>query len=683
MNEPVIEPLNEPEKKPTNWVLYSIAAAVILTVLAIVWKPDGTNTTARPDGATTEQVTVSRDSNNYQLFLQDIDANKIEAVHILADKTIEVKLTVGTIYKVNYPSIGDTNLMNLLSEHKEIKIITEPSENKNSFLMSFGPFIFFVIAIVLISVWQTKKQQKMQKEQMEVQKEAQDKMMGSQNETSSNKAEKFMPGEVPTRFKDVAGVDKSEVTEVLDFLHNPAKYTKLKAKMPRGVLLVGSPGCGKTLMAKAIAGEAGAAFFSISGSDFVEKFVGVGAGRVRSMFKEARDLMAPCIIFIDEIDGVGRSRSSGHNGQTNDEREGTLNQLLKEMDGFAEHPYPIVVVAATNRPDILDAALTRPGRFDRTVTMPALDMKGRAQVLTVHTVDKGMPLAPDVDLDIVARQYTGASGADLANLANEAAMIAVKKCAEWVTMQDFEEAKDKIIMGKPTGNDIMSPKEKRLTAYHEAGHAIVGRLVPGHDPVYKVSILPRGRALGVTVYLPDRERVSLTFKEAEGMIASLYGGRAAEDIIYGSDGVTTGASNDYERATQLISAMITQYGLYSKVLGHQVFATTYGDQLATGLRRLDYSEDVAIKIDQLKRDETDRIYEYSKGILMENREILEVMTEALLKWETIDRPQIDAIMEGKSLENIPEPLGTAGTKDAVAKEQPQVVLEKEEGKEQE
>ncbi|MBS0212794.1 MAG: ATP-dependent zinc metalloprotease FtsH [Proteobacteria bacterium] len=457
-----------------------------------------------------------------------------------------------------------------------------------------------------------------------------------------------MQGEdqVKITFADVAGCDeaKEEVGELVEFLRDPGKFQKLGGKIPRGVLMVGPPGTGKTLLAKAIAGEAKVPFFSISGSDFVEMFVGVGASRVRDMFEQAKK-HAPCIIFIDEIDAVGRHRGAGLGGG-HDEREQTLNALLVEMDGF-EGSEGIIVIAATNRPDVLDPALLRPGRFDRQVVVGLPDVKGREQILQVHM--RKVPLADDVKAAVIARGTPGFSGADLANLVNEAALFAARENARDVRMEHFDRARDKIMMGTERRSLAMSEAEKKLTAYHEAGHAIVGRLVPEHDPVYKVTIIPRGRALGVTMYLPEGDKYSLNKVAIESQLCSLYGGRVAEELVFGNDKVTTGASNDIERATKMARNMVTKWGL-----SDEMGPVTYGeeeDEVFLGrsvTQHNNVSDETARRIDAVVRGILDRAYQRTRELLTANRDKLEVMAQALLQYETIDAVQIDAIMEGRS-----------------------------------
>jgi cell division protease FtsH len=460
-----------------------------------------------------------------------------------------------------------------------------------------------------------------------------------------SKARLLGEDQVGITFADVAGVDeaKAEVAEIVEFLKDPSKFQRLGGKIPKGVLMVGPPGTGKTLLAKAIAGEAKVPFFTISGSDFVEMFVGVGASRVRDMFDQAKK-QAPCIIFIDELDAVGRHRGAGLGGG-HDEREQTLNQMLVEMDGF-EGSEGIIVIAATNRPDVLDPALLRPGRFDRQVVVPLPDVRGRELILKVHM--RKVPLDDDVKPSVIARGTPGFSGADLANLVNEAALFAARANKRVVSMEEFEKAKDKIMMGAERRSMVMSEKEKLNTAYHEAGHAIVGYLVPEHDPVYKVTIIPRGRALGVTMYLPEEDRYSISRQGIESQIASLFGGRIAEEMINGVDGVTTGASNDIERATELARNMVTKWGL-SERLGPLTYSEDDGEVFLgrSVTQHKQVSDDTAHAIDEEVRRIIDSNYSRAKALLEENIEKLHTMAKALVKYETIDDEQIKDIMEGR------------------------------------
>jgi len=471
---------------------------------------------------------------------------------------------------------------------------------------------------------------------------------GGRGAMSFGKSRAKLQGEdqVKVTFEDVAGVEeaKDEVGELVEFLRNPGKFQKLGGHIPRGVLMVGSPGTGKTLLARAIAGEAKVPFFSISGSDFVEMFVGVGASRVRDMFDQAKK-HAPCIIFIDEIDAVGRHRGAGLGGG-HDEREQTLNQLLVEMDGF-EGGEGVIVIAATNRPDVLDPALLRPGRFDRQVVVPLPDIRGREAILKVHM--RKVPICDDVRAKVIARGTPGFSGADLANLVNEAALFAARDNAKSVTQDHLDRAKDKIMMGSERRSMVMSEKEKKLTAYHEAGHAIVGRLVPEHDPVYKVSIIPRGRALGVTMFLPEQDKYSISRLQLDSQLSSLYGGRVAEELIFGIENVTTGASNDIERATSIARNMVTKWGLTEK-LGPLTYSEDE-DEVFLGrsvTQHKHVSDETARLIDMEVRVIIDAAHGRAKHLLEEHNNELHLMADALMRYETIDSDQIDQIMEGQA-----------------------------------
>ncbi len=471
-------------------------------------------------------------------------------------------------------------------------------------------------------------------------------MGGRGGAMSFGKSRAKLQGEdqVKVTFQDVAGCEeaKDDVVELVDFLRNPAKFQRLGGHIPKGILMVGPPGTGKTLLARAIAGEARVPFFSISGSDFVEMFVGVGASRVRDMFETAKK-HAPCIIFIDEIDAVGRQRGAGLGGG-HDEREQTLNQLLVEMDGF-EGNEGIILIAATNRPDVLDSALLRPGRFDRQVVVPLPDLPGREQILKVHM--RKVPVEDDVNPRVIARGTPGFSGADLANLVNEAALFAARQDSQTVRQTHFEQAKDKIMMGAERKSMAMSEDEKRLTAYHESGHAIVGRLVPDHDPVYKVTIIPRGRALGVTMFLPEQDKYSMNRQQLNSQLASLFGGRVAEELIYGKDKVTTGASNDIERASQIARNMVTKWGL-SDTMG-PISYNENEDEVFLGRQVTQHkhvSDETHRQLDKEVRRIIDDAYQTATRILDENRDKLELMTEALMRYETIDVKQIDQIMNG-------------------------------------
>ncbi len=460
-----------------------------------------------------------------------------------------------------------------------------------------------------------------------------------------SKAKTFAENEVKVTLADVAGVDEAreEVGELVEFLKNPDKFRNLGGNIPRGVLMVGPPGTGKTLLARAIAGEAKVPFFSISGSDFVEMFVGVGASRVRDLFKQAKE-KAPCIVFVDEIDAVGRRRGAGLGGG-HDEREQTLNQMLVEMDGF-EGNEGVIVVAATNRPDVLDPALLRPGRFDRQVVVPLPDVQGREAILKLYM--RKVPLGEDADARVIARGTPGFSGADLANIVNEAALFAARDNERLITMKHFERAKDKITMGTERRSMVMTEEDKRLTAYHEAGHTIVGRLVPEHDPVHKVSIIPRGRALGVTLFLPERDRYSASKRFLESQIAALFGGRLAEEIIYGGDSVTTGAQNDIERATAIARDMVTKWGL-SENLGPLAYQEPEGEVFLgqSVTQRKSVSDSTAMRIDEEVRAIVDKNYARARDLLTENMDVLHAMADALMRYETLDADQIDDLMAGR------------------------------------
>ena len=566
---------------------------------------------------------------NYSEFVAEVNAGTIKEVNV-GRESITGTTTEGTEFDVVRPMVEDGGALmrNLLD--KDVEVIGEPVK-RQSIITQLLIASFPVLLIIALFIF--------------FMRNAQSGMGGKGGGPMSfgkSKAKMLGENEIKVTFKDVAGCDeaKQEVVEVVDFLRDPSKFTKLGATIPRGILMVGPPGTGKTLLAKAIAGEAKVPFFSISGSDFVEMFVGVGASRVRDMFEQAKR-SAPCIIFIDEIDAVGRHRGSGTGGG-NDEREQTLNQMLVEMDGFGGNE-GIIVIAATNRPDVLDPALLRPGRFDRQVEVGLPDIRGREQIIKVHM--RKVPLGDNVDAAVIARGTPGFSGADLANLVNEAALYAARGNKRVVNMAEFDAAKDKIMMGAERKTMVMSEQEKEMTAYHEAGHAIVGRMVPEHDPVYKVSIIPRGRALGVTMYLPEQDRVSHSKELLESMISSLYGGRIAEALIYGADKVTTGASNDIERATDIARKMVTHWGLSEK-LGPLLYAEDQNEMYmgGGGSRASNMSDDTAKVIDAEVRLFSDRNYERAEKILKENIDILHSMKDALMKYETIDAKQIDDLM---------------------------------------
>ena len=565
----------------------------------------------------------------YSQFLSDVNAGRVDKVFI-DGSAIAIHLTDGNSAYTYSPEADNGPLIkDLLDNH--VSIEARPPQHQ-SVLMQL--FISWFPMLLLIAVWVFFMRQ-MQGG------------MGGRGAMSFGKSRARLMGEdqVKITFSDVAGVEeaKEEVVELVEFLRDPEKFQKLGGKIPRGVLMVGQPGTGKTLLAKAIAGEAKVPFFTISGSDFVEMFVGVGASRVRDMFEEAKK-RAPCIVFIDEIDAVGRHRGAGLGGG-HDEREQTLNQLLVEMDGF-EGNEGIIIIAATNRPDVLDPALLRPGRFDRHVVVPLPDIRGREQILKVHM--RKAPVADDVNAAIIARGTPGFSGADLANLVNEAALFAARSDKRFVEMEDFDKAKDKIMMGAERKSMVMSEYEKRLTAYHEAGHAIVGRLVPSHDPVYKVSIIPRGRALGVTMFLPEQDRFSASKERVESQISSLFGGRVAEELIFGVDHVTTGAANDIERVTELARNMVTKWGL-SERLGPLAYGEDEGEVFLgrSVTQQKTVSDETAHAIDEEIRRIVDRNYQRSKDLLEANLETLHSMAEALMMYETIDAEQIEEIMHGQ------------------------------------
>jgi cell division protease FtsH len=572
----------------------------------------------------------------YDEFVQLVDNDKVREVKIQDDRVTIEGVTKDNTRFVTY-NPGDSELVNDLINHKVKVTQVPPSSGRNIFL---SLLLNLLPIALLIGVWLYFMRQMQQG--------------GGKGAMSFGRSRAKLLNEDQTKatFADVAGCDeaKEEVAELVEFLRDPGKFQKLGGKIPRGVLMVGPPGTGKTLLAKAIAGEARVPFFSISGSDFVEMFVGVGASRVRDMFEQAKK-HAPCIIFIDEIDAVGRHRGAGLGGG-HDEREQTLNQLLVEMDGF-EGGEGVIVIAATNRPDVLDPALLRPGRFDRQVVVGLPDVKGREQILKVHM--RKVPLADDVEPMVVARGTPGFSGADLANLVNEAALFAARENAKEVRMDHFDRARDKILMGAERRSMAMSEEEKTLTAYHEAGHAIVGRLMPDHDPVYKVTIIPRGRALGVTMYLPEGDRYSYNRTYIESNLCSLYGGRVAEELIFGIDKVTTGASNDIERATKMARNMITKWGL-SDEMGPIAYAEEEGEVFLgrSVSQTKNVSDDTARKIDEVLRGILDKAYGRTTAILSDNLDKLHAMAKLLMQYETIDAPQIDAIMEGRE---PPPPAG--------------------------
>jgi len=599
-----------------NLILWMIIAGVLLTVF------NNINQETRDD------------TINYSEFIREVRAGRVSAVE-LAGINISGVRTDNTQFRSVMPLIGDDQLLPDLWANNVEVAANEPEQQSiwQQLLVASFP-ILIIIALFFFFMRQMQGGGAGGK--------------GGPMSFGKSKAKLLGEDQIKVTFADVAGVDeaKEDVKELVDFLREPDKFQRLGGRIPRGILMVGQPGTGKTLLAKAIAGEAKVPFFSISGSDFVEMFVGVGASRVRDMFDQAKK-QAPCIIFIDEIDAVGRHRGAGLGGG-HDEREQTLNQLLVEMDGFEVND-GVIVMAATNRPDVLDPALLRPGRFDRQVVVGLPDIRGREQILKVHM--RKVPIDDKVKASLIARGTPGFSGADLANLVNEAALFAARSSRRLVSMEEFEKAKDKIMMGAERKSMVMSDKEKRNTAYHEAGHAIVGLLVPEHDPVYKVSIIPRGRALGVTMFLPEEDRYSLNKTTILSQICSLYGGRIAEELTLGKDGVTTGASNDIQRATEMARNMVTKWGL-SEELGPLLYMEDEGEVFlgrSAASQSKSFSSDTAKTIDKEVRKIIDECYGRAKALLEENRDKLEMMKDALLEFETIDADQISDIMSGNKL----------------------------------
>ncbi|HEY1891431.1 MAG TPA: ATP-dependent zinc metalloprotease FtsH [Steroidobacteraceae bacterium] len=587
----------------------------------------------------------------YSTFLNDVKAHQVDSVVFQGDMLYGV-MKDHTRFKTYNPETEYTALIGAL-EKNDVGISGEPPKQPNflaQLLLQLAP----ALLLILVFVYMLRQMQG---------------ASGGRGAMSFGKSRARLLGEdqVNVTFADVAGVDeaKQEVSEIVDFLKDPGKFQKLGGKIPKGVLMVGSPGTGKTLLARAIAGEAKVPFFTISGSDFVEMFVGVGASRVRDMFEQAKK-HAPCIIFIDEIDAVGRHRGAGLGGG-HDEREQTLNQLLVEMDGF-EGNEGIIVIAATNRPDVLDPALLRPGRFDRQVIVPLPDVRGREQILRVHM--RRVPLADDVKPALIARGTPGFSGADLANLVNEAALFAARANKRTVGMDEFERAKDKIMMGAERRSMVMTEDEKRMTAYHESGHAIVGMTVPEHDPVYKVTIIPRGRALGVTQFLPEQDRYSMSKRRLESAIATLFGGRIAEELIFGPESVTTGASNDIERATELARNMVTKWGLSDK-LGPLTYSEETGEVFLgrSVTQHKQVSDVTAHAIDEEVRSVIESNYQRARQILVSSLERLHAMADALMKYETIDDEQLKDIMAGRP------PKPPAGWDDTLSNRPPRSPVE--------
>ncbi|MBT5387539.1 MAG: ATP-dependent zinc metalloprotease FtsH [Porticoccaceae bacterium] len=565
---------------------------------------------------------------DYSEFVVEVQNERVSSISI-DGLIIEGERRDGSKFRTVRPNVQDPGLMDDLLNHN-VKVVGKEPETP-SLISQLLVAAFPILLILAIFVFFMRQMQ------------GGGGGKGGPMSFGKSKAKLLTGDQINTTFADVAGVDeaKEDVGELVEFLSDPSKFQRLGGRIPKGVLMVGPPGTGKTLLAKAIAGEAKVPFFSISGSDFVEMFVGVGASRVRDMFEQAKK-QAPCIIFIDEIDAVGRHRGGGYGGG-NDEREQTLNQLLVEMDGF-EGNEGVIVIAATNRPDVLDKALLRPGRFDRQVYVGLPDIRGREQILKVHA--RKVPLDESVELSVLARGTPGFSGADLANLVNEAALFSARANRRVVTMEEFEKARDKIMMGAERRSMVMSEKEKANTAYHEAGHAIIGRLVPEHDPVHKVTIIPRGRALGVTQYLPEEDRYSMNRRQLNSQLCSLFGGRIAEELIGGIDGVTTGASNDIERATQMARNMVTKWGLNEK-MGPVLYGED--ESQAPGGGNTHYSEDTSREIDQEVRGILNEAYGHAKKLLEDNRDILEAMKDALMEYETIDADQVDDLMNRRKV----------------------------------
>ena len=601
-----------------NLILWLVIAAVLLTVF------------------NSFNVETSPNTVNYSQFVHEVQQQQVKKV-VIDGFDILGERTDGSRFSTVRPAAEDPRLMDDLLSNNVLVEGRKPEGQSIWMRLLIASFpILLIMAVFLFFMRQM---------------QGGGGGRGGPMSFGKSKARLLTQDQIKTTFADVAGCDeaKEDVKELVDFLRDPGKFQRLGGKIPRGVLMVGSPGTGKTLLAKAVAGEARVPFFTISGSDFVEMFVGVGASRVRDMFEQAKK-QSPCIIFIDEIDAVGRHRGAGMGGG-HDEREQTLNQLLVEMDGFDPND-GIIVIAATNRPDVLDPALLRPGRFDRQVVVGLPDIRGREQILKVHM--RKVPLADDVNPSLIARGTPGFSGADLANLVNEAALFAARTDRRLVGMEEFDKAKDKIMMGAERKSMVMTERDKIMTAYHEAGHAILGRLLPAHDPVYKVSIIPRGRALGVTMFLPEEDRVSYSKRYLLSRITSAYGGRIAEEMFYGADGVSTGASNDIQQATKMARNMVTKWGLSDKA-GPVLYSEEEGEIFLgkgnAGGGSMNVSGETAKLLDAEIRKILDDCYAEATRLLEENRDKMELMKDALMEYETIDAHQIDQIMEGRT----PEP----------------------------